>query len=58
MKMIKKSKYKLSILGGALQNFSIVGPEVKREYSGLSFTDSSGLEITNFTTDFGITLVQ
>jgi hypothetical protein len=49
-------KYQAFHIGGALQNFSIVGPEVKAAIRSLSFSDSSGLEITNFTTDFAYTL--
>ena len=45
-------KYSATKIGGSLQNFSIVGPEVKANIRGLYFTESNGLNVTNLTTDF------
>ncbi|WOC39823.1 translocation/assembly module TamB [Polaribacter sp. HL-MS24] len=52
----QKIKYQAFNISGVLQDFSIVGPEVKSEIRGLSFIDSSGLGITSFSTDFEYTL--
>ena len=39
-------------IGGSLEQFSIVGPDVFLNTRGLYFTDNRGLEVTNLTTDF------
>lgn len=41
--------------GGALQDFSLVGPNVSMKIRGLYFTENRGVEVTNLTTDFTYT---
>ena len=43
-------------IGGTLQDFSIVGPDLFIKIRGLYFLDNKGLEITNLTTDFTYSL--
>lgn len=45
-------EFSASHLGGNLENFSIVGPDVNIDIRGLHFTDNYGLQINNLTTDF------
>lgn len=49
-------KYSATRIGGNLQSFSIVGPNVKTNIRGLYFTESNGLNITNLTTNFSYSL--
>jgi hypothetical protein len=44
--------YQVLKTGGNLQDFSIIGPDVKAKIRGLYFTESNGLNVTNLTTDF------
>ena len=48
----KPLKYKAIKIGGNLQDFSIIGPDVKANIRGLYFTESNGLNVTNLTTNF------
>ena len=48
----KQLQYQVVEAGGNFQDFSIIGPQVKAKIRGLYFTESNGLSVTNFTTDF------
>ena len=52
----KSLKYSASKIGGNLQNFSIIGPNVNANIRGLYFTESNGLQVTNLTTNFRYSL--
>lgn len=53
---IKVIKYKAIGIGGNLQKFSIIGPNVTTKIRGLHFREANGLNITNLTTDFSYSL--
>lgn len=60
-KLINENKknplvFSASHIGGSLEKFSIVGPNVFLNTRGLYFTDNRGLEVTNLTTDFTYSL--
>lgn len=44
--------YAAKNIGGNLQDFAIVGPNVSANIKGLYFVDKYGLDVTNLTTDF------
>lgn len=45
-------------IGGSVQDFSIVGPDVFLKTKGLFFTENRGVEVTNLTTDFTYSLTE
>ena len=49
-------QFSASNIGGSIQDFSIVGPDVFLKTRGLYFKDNRGLEVTNLTTDFTYSL--
>jgi hypothetical protein len=54
----KPIKYIALNAGGNLQDFSIVGPDVKANIRGLYFKESNGLNVTNLTTNFMYSLSE